>query len=30
MGVDVVSLIHDLRQHGHGPAPLIRMNQWDR
>jgi len=27
MGIDVVSLIHDLRQHRHGPAPLIRMSR---
>lgn len=27
MGVDVVSLIDNLRQHRHGPAPLIRMHR---
>lgn len=26
MGVDVVSLIDNLRQYRHGPAPLIPMN----
>ena len=27
MGVDVVSLIDNLRQHRHGPAPLIRIHR---